>query len=92
MITSRRLRAAAALPCVAAAVAAGAGTDTAQAAQGRAVCVSRATLYETPNGIPVGEVTRDDRVIPLRWASGRVWVRVRTTFGPRGWMRARHLC
>jgi hypothetical protein len=91
-VTTRRVRAAAALPCVAAAVAVAGPVDGARAAEGRAVCATRATLYETPSGIPVGEVTRADRVIVLRWAKGHAWVRVRTTFGPRGWMRAKHLC
>ena len=60
--------------------------------EARLVCVARAPLTETPGGLVVGSVTRGDRVFILRRAKGRRWVRVRTDFATRGWMRSSQLC
>lgn len=57
----------------------------------RVVCSWRVPLYETPGGLVVGSATRGDRVVVLR--RGRTpWVRVRTDWGTRGWLRRGHLC
>ena len=57
----------------------------------RVVCSWRVPLYETPGGLVVGSATRGDRVSVLK--RGRTpWVRVRTDWGTRGWLRRGHLC
>ena len=57
----------------------------------RVVCSWRAPLYETPAGLVVGQATRGDRVVVLK--RGRSpWIRVRTDWGTRGWLRKGHLC
>ena len=57
----------------------------------RVVCSWRVPLYETPGGLVVGSATRGDRVSVLK--RGRTpWVRVRTDWGTRGWLRKGHLC
>jgi hypothetical protein len=66
--------------------------EAAAASEARIVCVPRAPLTETPGGLVVGSVTRGDRVFVLKRAKGRRWVRVRTDFATRGWMRTSQLC
>lgn len=63
-----------------------------KAREARIVCAARAPLTETPGGLVVGSVTRGDRVFVLKRAKGRRWVRVRTDFATRGWMRSSQLC
>jgi hypothetical protein len=83
-----RLAAAAA---VVAALAAAAPAPADAASAPRVVCSWRVPLYETPGGLVVGSATRGDRVVVLR--RGRTpWVRVRTDWGTRGWLRRGHLC
>jgi hypothetical protein len=57
----------------------------------RVVCGTRVALYETPGGLVVGSATRGDRVAVLK--RGRTpWIRVRTDWGTRGWLRRKDLC
>ena len=81
------------LIALAGAVAALAAAAPAHAADGRTrvVCSWRVALHETPGGLVVGSATRGDRVTVLK--RGRVpWIRVRTDWGTRGWLRRGHLC
>jgi hypothetical protein len=59
----------------------------------REVCVARATLVASPSrGIPVATLLRGEQVLVLGRGEDRAWVRVKTTFGPRGWLRAGQIC
>jgi hypothetical protein len=57
----------------------------------RVVCATQVALRETPGGLVVGSATRGDRVVVLK--RGRSpWLRVRTDWGTKGWLRRRQLC
>jgi RNA polymerase sigma factor (sigma-70 family) len=56
------------------------------------VCVRRAYIYETPNGLPIGTVFRHQPVSTIRFTTNRRWIRVQTDAGTRGWVRSTVLC
>ena len=56
------------------------------------VCASRAPVYDTPGGLVVGVLARGTRVVVVRRASGRRWIRVRSSHPITGWTPARVLC
>ena len=60
-------------------------------APARVVCAARVALHETPGGLVVGAATRGDRVVVLK-RGRRPWLRVRTDWGTKGWIRKGHLC
>jgi len=56
------------------------------------VCAPSAPLYESPGGLQIGVVAGGRTVFVLKRTASGSWVRVRTTIGARGWVKARLLC
>lgn len=83
-VTTALVVAVAAAPPASAAAAGRAKTD--------AVCAPSAPLYESPGGLQIGVVAGGRTVFVLKRTASGKWVRVRTTIGARGWVRARQLC
>jgi hypothetical protein len=84
-------RAERALVVIGAAAALAAAAPAHAAPPARVVCATQVALHETPGGLVVGSATRGDRVVVLR-RGRRPWLRVRTDWGTKGWIRRGHLC
>ena len=79
-----------ALTAAAAPAAAVAAPAPAPAAAVERVC-TRATVFDTPRGVPIGVLYEGTKVVVLRRDGARVWTRVRSSGPIVGWIRARAL-
>lgn len=55
------------------------------------ICTPRATVLDSPRGLPVGVLYRGDRVKVLRRDGSRAWIRVRSAAPVTGWITKRSL-
>lgn len=63
----------------------------AAAARVERICAPRATVLDSPRGLPVGVLYRGDRVTLLKRDRSRAWVRVRSAAPISGWVTSRSL-
>ena len=56
------------------------------------VCAPQALLYESPDGLRIGVVAGGKSVFVIKRSASGKWVRVKTTIGARGWVKAKLLC
>ena len=63
----------------------------AAAAPREEICAPRATVYDSPRGLPVGVLYRGDRVTLLKRDRTRAYVRIRSAAPITGWITKRAL-
>jgi Bacterial SH3 domain len=73
------------------AVLAAAAPAAAAAPRAERICSQRATVLDSPRGLPIGVLYRGDRVTLLKRDRTRAWVRVRSTAPITGWVTRRSL-